>query len=269
MSLVRKPATIEEYVEWARNTLGVDFESEDCLDAYNMNMTNVHTFASDSLLNSLHSFVDRIGSEYEKISQSSLFMSETDIKWHKKPYESFLNKSFRQNILWNQNWPNAPKYRDEEPEWVTPDNWFLKFNDTVRTMLVCKYIDGPKYFVERLDDFVTTDLKLSCHYDSRQKDDGYYAYHLYIKLPVVLYTGTGLTKSSVEIEIQISTQLQEVLNKITHSYYEQERISYTANLDTWKWETHTNKFRVAYLRHTLHLLEAIILEARHASFKTE
>jgi hypothetical protein len=60
----------------------------------------------------------------------------------------------------------------------------------------------------------------------------------------------------------VTTQLQEVLRGLTHTFYEEQRATESRKTSKWKWEVRTNRFRVSYLSHTLHLLEAIILEAR-------
>ncbi len=68
---------------------------------------------------------------------------------------------------------------------------------------------------------------------------------------------------NLQVEIQLTTQLQEILYKITHKNYEvlrDQRIE--GDRSAWKWEVKTNRFRAGYLGHTLHLLEAIIMDLR-------
>jgi hypothetical protein len=66
----------------------------------------------------------------------------------------------------------------------------------------------------------------------------------------------------VEIEIQITTQLQEVLRSLTHKFYEAQRLQVVPDKGKWKWDFKSNRFKVGYLSHTLHLLESVILESR-------
>jgi len=92
---------------------------------------------------------------------------------------------------------------------------------------------------------------------------GYYAYHFYVFIPVEIATPNLESRTiSMRIEIQISSQLQEVLRKITHEFYEQRRNSVEADAQQWKWDFQSNQFRAGYVSHTLHLIEAIIVQLR-------
>ena len=98
---------------------------------------------------------------------------------------------------------------------------------------------------------------------SQERDDGYYAYHYYVKFRVrIVDKSWHESESSMEAEIQATTQLQEVLRVLTHKFYEGNRIIFGEDSSKWKWDFTSNRFRVGYLSHTLHLLESIILEAR-------
>jgi hypothetical protein len=66
----------------------------------------------------------------------------------------------------------------------------------------------------------------------------------------------------VEVEIQLTTQLQEVLRSLTHPFYEAERLLRNPDKGKWKWDFSSGRFKVGYLSHTLHLLESVILETR-------
>ena len=59
-----------------------------------------------------------------------------------------------------------------------------------------------------------------------------------------------------------NTQVQEVIRKLLHYYYEQKRIE-TRNYDTnWKWNYKSDLFSSSYLGHILHYVEGLILEVR-------
>jgi ppGpp synthetase/RelA/SpoT-type nucleotidyltranferase len=189
-------------------------------------------------------------------------MSDTRVKLFKKPYESAVNKSFRHNVVHNQRWPDEP-----EDGWLVPSDWFSRLNDVIRGTIVCKYIDAPKLLAERLKERAD-EVGLKGCFTSKQRDAGYYAYHFYVKIPMefdrVDSSGKGFVAEYVdlEVELQLTTQLQEVLYGITHRFYQHTRDRRSEDPDAWKWEVGSPRFRAGYLGHTLHLLEAMILELR-------
>ena len=189
-------------------------------------------------------------------------MSKQKVELLKKPYESVINKSFRKNILWNNRFPKPPEYG-----WVTPDNVFSTINDIFRTSFVCKFIDGPKYVTNKLKDF-SQYLNLENYSYTHERDEGYYAYHFYVKYPVDIIDEKWSTITvNITFEIQITTQLQEVLKELTHQYFESSRIDPNISDLKWKWEYDSPRFRSGYMCHTLHLLEAIIIDLRDKDAK--
>src|SRR5438045_626970 len=54
-----------------------------------------------------------------------------------KPFDSFLSKTYRHNILLNNNYPKPPR-----DGWLLPPDWYSKINDILRTTLTVKYLDG-------------------------------------------------------------------------------------------------------------------------------
>jgi hypothetical protein len=84
--------------------------------------------------------------EYQiKTDRYELFKDLTAPEIKTKPYSSFIEKTFRKNILNNSNWPNAPK-----DGWVLPENWLSNINDIVRTTFVVKYLDGVDFLMNKL-----------------------------------------------------------------------------------------------------------------------
>jgi len=64
----------------------------------------------------------------------------------------------------------------------------------------------------------------------------------------------------IVVEFQVITHTQDLLRKLTHPYYQTERIAERS--DSWKWDYRTKRFRARYLSHTMHLIESLILEVR-------
>lgn len=254
------PRTLESYYPWAVEHLESTFLDPAVANMYRANMASIKTTVEK------HEFFQKLNDksgqwceEYTQKTDSQLFTSDSVPTFVTKPFESAIDKSFRFNVLWNENFPEQPK-----DGWITTTNLVVSFNDVIRGCLVCKYVDGPKYVTEKLSEFASS-LALKHRFYSQERDDGYYAYHFYVKIPVnLLNIDFTSYEAEVEVEIQVTTQLQEVLRSITHKFYEKERSVDTEDVDKWKWNFESGKFKVGYLSHTLHLLESIILESRNS-----
>ena len=246
-----------DYTHWAKKTLSTEF-NDIVSRVYDANLTNaLNLLQEHEFFTGIESFLLLCAEEYKNQHSADLLMSKPSIDLLKKSYDSAVNKSYRHNIIWNQNYPKEPK-----DCWMTPENWFEKINDLIRSTIVCKYIDGPAFLANKLKSRAE-ELKLKNNYSSQQKDDGYYAYHFYVYIPVTFVDKTwNEFQVELSIEIQLTTQLQEVLYNITHEFYNQLRIQAARDRSEWKWQFKSNRFRAGYLCHTLHLLEAIILDLR-------
>jgi ppGpp synthetase/RelA/SpoT-type nucleotidyltranferase len=175
--------------------------------------------------------------------------------FNRKSYESVIEKIYRTCYVFNKNYPNAPT-----TGWITTQNYLSSINDLVRNKISCKFIDGPQIIAQKLKELANT-LGLRSEYFSRNYDDGYYAYHFYVYIPVEIDDGTPAAgKHEIAVEIQISTQLKEVMYEILHKFYANERSKSFS--DDWKWQVGSAKFKSGYLSHTLHMLEGMIVELR-------
>lgn len=253
-----KPGTLEEYIDWAKTTLGIDLEDINERTLYHYNVQNAFTAVINSpFLKGLNAQLAKWAEEYKTQTGSDLLMENSRLSPIQKPYDSAINKSFRKNIILNDHYPGPPK-----KGWITPKNLPDHINDSVRGTLVCKFIDGPSYVSARLTDYADA-LGLRNRQYSQERDEGYYAYHFYAGFDVELYNNIGqVRKSTVDMEIQITTQFQEVLRSLTHRFYEERRLQSEVDHSKWKWDHKSNRFRVGYLSHALHLLEAMITESR-------
>ena len=177
-----------------------------------------------------------------------------------KPYESFLLKTFRKNILENENWPNEPK-----DGWILPNNWYSKINDIVRTMFIVKYINGVEFIKNKIDSLCKENNR-KYSFSLEAKEEGYYAGHLHIservEIPKIPW---GTEEVNVSIEIKITTQLKEVIQKLLHRYYEKKRkesrMIKKKNVK-WQWDYRSNEFNVNYLGHIIHYIEGVIINVR-------
>ena len=108
------------------------------------------------------------------------------------------------------------------------------------------------------------ECKVKCKVDFEAKEEGYYAAHMYVtnkfEIPKM---GLGTEFVNVRIEFQITTQLQEVIIKLLHKYYEKRRKQekLIENIK-WQWDYKSDEFATNYLGHILHYIEGMIMERR-------
>lgn len=181
-----------------------------------------------------------------------------------KPFNSFLLKTFRRNILENSRWPNPP-----EGGWITPKNWLESANDVVRTCLMVKYLDGVEFLISSIKD-LAAGHNLESQDQFKAGVDGYYAAHLYVRhdfeIPPI---GFDTQKISMKIEIQVTSQLQEVIRTLLHRHFENRRDKPTESRPTWQWDYRGTEFATNYLGHILHYVEGMIMDVRDRKRKSE
>ncbi len=259
-----RPATLDEYRDWARATLDVDYDLARIKARYETNIqTALNTIQKSSFWLTLPALLDQHKTEQEARTGAAMLMSQ-EINLEAKPYSSSIDKSFRHNILWNKRFPEEPK-----DGWATPDSWYKLFDDLIRSTIVCKFIDGPGIIATALSEHATQ-TGLDCDYSPRANERGYYAFHHYTKFPMKLADADFNPRPvDLTLELQLTTQLQEVLRELTHPLYERARLTSEPRDDKWKWEYENPKFQTSYLGHTLHLIEAIIIQVRDAANKRQ
>lgn len=174
-----------------------------------------------------------------------------------KPFDSFLLKTFRINILENENFPNEP-----QGNWILPDCWFLRIKDIIRTSFIVKYMDGVEFLIENIEKLSSQNgLETEASFEARE--EGYYAAHLNIKsgfeIPKMNFETEKITTS---IEIQVTTQLQEVIKRLLHKHYEERRNRIERPNRKWQWDYKSSEFSTNYLGHILHYIEGMILDVR-------
>lgn len=255
---MHKPISLEEYLKWAKDSLSSDFNDPRIERLYETNTSNIqNAIMQHDFFVFFSNHASNWQKEYNQKTYSELFMKSHDLRMITKPYLSAIEKTYRMNILWNQNFPEPP-----EKGWVNHQSMFTQFNDIIRGNLVCRFIDGPDFVARKIIEYAKIN-KLSVRKYSQEREDGYYAYHVYISLPAKIFDiNWNVEDVHIEAEIQITTQLQEVLKELTHKFYEKKRISIEQDTSKWKWDFSSSRFKVSYLSHTLHLLESIILESR-------
>lgn len=174
-----------------------------------------------------------------------------------KSLNSLLNKAYRKNILRNNNFPDEP-----DGGWITHLNWFDTIHDIIRTTVEVKYLDGVKYIEEKMSYLAKeVNCPFKCSYEAR--DEGYYAAHSSIEVVLpLLKQDWSQDEQKIEVEIQITTEFQEMIKGLLHKYYEENRNKYDLGDYKWQWDYHSEQFIPNYLGHIAHYLEGMIVEIR-------
>ena len=247
MSTAPAPTTVEEYIQWAKSAIASDFVAPGTRNRYETNVQTIQNAVQESpFFRNLNAYLTEQGSEYQRKTGGELLFSK-EFTILRKPFNSAVEKSFRQNVLDNRHFP---------------DTWYGHFNDLVRGTLICKFFDGPDFLAKALEAYAAAN-GLKSQYSSRSNERGYYAFHHYTEFPFEIVDNLWASQTvQAQLEIQLTTQLQEVLRELTHPLYEQIRTKPLKRDESWKWEHETPRFKTSFLGHTLHMIEAVILQVR-------
>lgn len=254
---MKKPNNIDEYKNWLKKNHDVEI-SERTRIYYDSVTSKINKdFEKSIYWTQLNDNLKEYDAAYFLKTGYHLMIPEFSPKLYVKSFDSFLLKTFRKNILQNKNWPNEP-----ETGWILPHNWYSKINDILRTLLVVKYLDGTECLAEKIKLHCAQHTKeFNCYFEAR--DEGYYAIHLYTKeefeIPRIDW---DTERVRVSIEIQITTQIQEVIRNLLHKYYEEKRKTKKQDDMKWQWNYKNDEFAANYLGHILHYMEGMIMEIR-------
>ncbi len=252
-----KPTSLPEYCEWLRKEHGVNVErrTSNHFDALALKVCNdfqVGAFWSDIERN-----MQIYNEEYMLKTSYPLFVNPVTPPLVTKSFDSFLMKTFRDNIARNPSWPAQP-----EGGWLLPCNWISRGNDIVRTCFAVKYLDGVEFLIEKLTALANTH-KLECKKYYVAGTDGYYAAHVYISCQFeVPRIDFDTEKIHLSIELQITSQLQEAIRKLLHQHFEKRRTRINPPDTEWQWNYKSDEFATNYLGHILHYVEGMIMEVR-------
>jgi len=252
-----KPKNIDQYIKWlkTKNTIVGNATKKQ----YKTTVRDLKDqFETSKFWKTFSENLSNYNTEYKKETGYYLLTNNEIPKVENKEFSPFLLKTFRINILKNPNFPEAP-----EGGWILKENWYSKINDTIRTMCMVKYIDGVIYLCNKIES-LCDQCNTECEISYEAKDEGYYAAHITIiqKYEIQNYDNDwGSKLIEVPIEIQITTQLQEVIKNLLHKHYEVRRKNINQE-SNWKWDYTSDEFKTNYLGHILHYLEGMIIEIR-------
>ena len=263
---MEKPENPRKYIIWWNN----NFEPKIDLSARNL-YRDVSTFvmhdfkrsdAFTTLIHQLHNY----NAEYRLSFGYDLLMKKPEeIELESKEWDKFILKVWRKNVVQNVNWDTENWDKEKckpNGDWVTPDNWYDKIHDIVRTRTVVKYFDGVKFLLDRMyNHFVHYDF--ICKPDWEAREEGYYAAHLSIIHDYSLPVGIEIQKRKVSIEIQVTTQIKDVITDLTHKYYERKRETLKLPDTKWQWDYECSEFAPNYIGHMLHYIEGAVMQIRN------
>jgi hypothetical protein len=254
-----KPDNIEAYKNWLREHLSVAITRGDETYYESVTARMLSTLAASPFWTCLSSSIDEYHQEYLLATGYDLLLPGFVLpKLCIKPFGSFLDKTFRKNVLHNRHWPAAPAQG-----WIVPDSWYSRISDILRCTVVVKYLDGVEFMIEKIRALSETHgLPFSVHMEARE--EGYYAAHVYTSHAFEVPRRNWDTLiQSAQLEIQITTQLQEVIQRLLHSRYEKSRSDADRRASsTWRWDYRSEEFAAGYLGHILHYVEGMIMEVR-------
>ena len=252
----QKPQNEDEFVKWMEAKFGV--QNEQARSYYESNAARLlKSFQEHPFWKTIGERLKEWDTEYYKEKGFHLIATSELPKVVSKPYKSLLNKAYRKDCLKNKVFPNEP-----EKGWVCPDTWFDMIHDIIRTSFIVRYLDGVKYLDQRLSQ-VAKDV--GCHYSCSYEahDDGYYAAHVAVVLELsIVGMDWQETSHQIEVEIQITTELQEMVKNLLHVYYEDNRRKVIPQDYKWQWDYHSEQFVPNFLGHIAHYLEGMIVEIR-------
>jgi len=254
----KKPSDISEYRNWLKKEHNIEIPNRTERHYESVSSKIKRDFEKSDCWVQLTENLSTYEGEYLAKTGYPLFISGFKPELDIKSFDSFLLKTFRKNIIDNKRWPSEP-----ENGWVFPHNWFSRINDIIRTLIQVKYLDGVEFMIGKIRS-ISEKLGIECKIFLEATEEGYYAAHLYTRQKFEIPKLNWDTESiDVSIEIQITTQLQEVIRKLLHKYYEDRRkmIEREEGIK-WQWNYASDEFVANYLGHILHYVEGMIMEIR-------
>jgi len=241
--------TEKTYTQWESN--------------YKLNVDRISKDISESkFYASLRDKLVMINGEYKKNHRNiDLINFDKTIKIDKKNFNNLIEKCYRWDVLENEKWNDNTEEWQKTYEWCFPPYCYEKIPDLVRTRITVRYIDGVDIVINSVKEIaMLCGLEIKDDYFS--EDSGYYAVHLDVKYPVTIITLDWDTKQILmNFEIQITTQIKEVVNEMLHEYYEYFRLNPIKD-ENWRWDWQYINFIPSYLGHISHYVEGMILQAR-------
>ena len=219
-----RPKLVQPYLDWLEETWQGDMRELRKGRYLHQQADLRHEFETSRYWLEVAAKLPGWADSYRKKTKSPLFQGVPTLRnLLNKSWLSFLNRTWRQNLGNREDWKSPPK-----DGWWLPDNWFERAWDIVRTRFVVRDLDGAGALAAELRDLAQSRrFRLDARVDPEAKPNGYYGYHVYIgqKFKVAALDYQEEQDRSSKIEIQVMTQMAEVISELSHPYYEQRRKS--------------------------------------------
>ena len=255
--MVNKPSDVEQYKQWLKEVHQIEITER---------MKNNYESATDKMRQQFlkSPFWKQLGDNLREYNDEYLLDKEYQLLQELslpdiliKPFKSLISKTFRKNVLDNKDFPEPPT-----GGWILPENWYSRINDILRTLIVVKYLDGVEFIIGKIES-LCEQIEKDFNYTFEAREVGYYAVHLYTREEFEIpRMDWDTVKVSTSIEVQITTQLQEVIRKLLYKYYEERRVLPSQTERMWQWDYRSDEFATNYLGHILHYIEGMIMEIR-------
>lgn len=257
---------IEEYKAWHKDTLSETLEKKGLAIWYSESLDTASNYEnSKGFSRAISAELKKWNSEYQ-IEKGYELLTADNITLVCKSFDSVINKIYRSNYVY---FTGAKKV--DVSKLVKLENSFNMLNDTIRGLIIVKYLDGVDYLAEKIKQLGESHgIDVVCSKQART--EGYFAQHLYYEICIDIKTlDWSYEKFKFKVEIQIATQLQDVIRKLTHKQYESRRIKFEPRDrdNPWQWNYKADEFFLNGLGHMIHYLEGMILEIRDKKCKGE
>lgn len=255
-NLVDTPANVHEFKKWYEKKFNFNIER---YKYYYNSVTQLlrENFLKSQFWNSLSNSLANINDLYLQQKKYTLISKTECPDIYIKSLDSLLIKAYRKNVLNNPNFPEPP-----DDGWITPDNWFTQINDILRTTIEVKYIDGVEFLLKEIKN-IADGSQCIFNYSFEARDVGYYAAHAGAVVELELLDQNWSPHTTrINVEIQVTTELQEIIKSLLHKYYEENRQKHQQKDYKWQWDYKSDEFATNYLGHIVHYVEGMIVEIR-------
>lgn len=255
-----KPLDITAYLGWLKEELDVSVDKASGTYYQAATRALVDHLKRSTFWRAFIRQLAEFDEEYRARRPTYLLMERVEPEVFVKPFKSVVDKSFRKNVVENENWPNPPG-----GGWILPDTWLTTIRDIVRASIAAKYLDGVTFVADKVRE-LAEEHGHEAVIDYEAREEGYYAAHVYVDLPAEIPLPKWDTREIVfSLELQVTTQMQEAIRTLTHPHYVSRRSRpRDESAKKWQWNYDSDEFRANYLAHTLHHLEGLIMDLREA-----
>lgn len=254
----QKPAYRRPYLQWLEDSFDYNVDNFGDADYVSVSSGLRAALLHSSFWQRLCDGMDELDRDFRYSRGAYLFRTLDPPIVGTKTFESFLKKTYRFNVVENRDWPDEPVLG-----WVMPSNWYQKVNDIVRGQLITRHIDGAIFLAQQLQK-IAEETKAPSDLTYRAYDDGYYAIHFYALIDArVLRKSIGRYEGITgQVELQITTTMQEVIKQMLHEDYRKKRTQMTRQRTPWQWRYEDRDFVLNFLGHELQSLDGTICRLR-------